>query len=90
MSGADGQGPTLRYRPFGGGYRRDVEAALTKLLETVRTPESNLEQLQERSAQLESGLRATKAELQARHAREERLEAAVRRAEAVLSQVESN
>ena len=27
MSGADGQGPTLRYRPFGGGYRReDVEA----------------------------------------------------------------
>ena len=91
MSGADGPGLTLRYRPFGGGYRReDVKAALTKLLETVRTVESNLEQLQERSAQLESELNAAKTELQAYYAREERLEAAVRRAEADISQAESN
>jgi chromosome segregation ATPase len=91
MSSADEKGPRLRYRQFGGGYRReDVEAALKKLLETVRTVESNLEQLRERSAQLDSELKAAKAELQAYRAREERLEAAVRRAEDVLSRAESN
>jgi chromosome segregation ATPase len=77
---------TLRYRPLGGGYRReDVEAALEKLLATVRTVEASLEQLRERSDELEAELRAAKVELQAYHAREERLEAAVRRAEDVLA-----
>jgi uncharacterized membrane protein YccC len=91
MSGTDGEGPTLRYRPFGGGYRReDVEAALQKLLETVCAVESNLEQLRERSEQLESELEAAKADLQAYRAREERLEAAVRRAEDVLGRADSN
>jgi predicted nucleic acid-binding Zn-ribbon protein len=77
--------PTLRHRRLGGGYRReDVEAALEKLLATVRTVEANLEQLRQRSDELESQLRAAQAELQAYHAREDRLETAVRRAEGVL------
>jgi len=86
MTDAARKAPALRYPRLGGGYRReDVEAALEKLLETVRTVETNLEQLRERSAQLESELRAAKSELQAYRAREERLEATVRRAEDVLS-----
>ena len=77
--------PTLRQRRFGGGYRReDVEAALEKLLATVRTVEANLEQLRQKSDELESQLRAAQVELQAYRAREDRLEAAVRRAEGVL------
>jgi chromosome segregation ATPase len=55
----------------------------------VRTVESNLEQQQERSAQLESELKAAKAELPAYRAREERLEAAVRRSEDVLGRAET-
>jgi len=82
MTDPDREAPTLRYRRLGGGYRReDVEAALEKLLETVRTVESNLDELRARSSQLEADLRAAKAELHAYHAREERLEAVVRRAE---------
>lgn len=79
--------PTLRHRRLGGGYRReDVEAALEKLLATVRIVEANLEQLRQRSAELENQLRVAQAELQAYRAREDRLEAAVRRAEGVLAQ----
>jgi chromosome segregation ATPase len=90
MTGAFHNGPTLRYRRLGGGYRReDVEAALEKLLETVRTVEANVEQLRERSTELEAELRAAKSELQAYRAREERIEAAVRRAEDVLSEAEA-
>ena len=77
---------TLRHRRLGGGYRpEDVEAALEKLLATVRTVEANLEQLRERSGELESQLHAAEAELHAYRAREDRLEAAVRRAEDLLS-----
>ena len=76
---------TLRHRRLGGGYRpEDVEAALEKLLATVRTVEANLEQLQQRWEELEGQLRAAQAELQAYRAREDRLETAVRRAESVL------
>lgn len=77
---------TVRHRRLGGGYRReDVEAALEKLLATVRAVEANLEQLRQRSAELEGQLRAAQAELQAYRAREDRLEAAVRRAEGALA-----
>jgi chromosome segregation ATPase len=82
----NGRAPRLRYRPLGGGYRReDVEAALEKLLEKVRTVEANLEELRTQSAELEDELKAARAELQAYRAREARLEAAVQRAEDVLS-----
>jgi ABC-type transporter Mla subunit MlaD len=91
MSSADRKAPRLRYRRFGGGYRpEDVEAALEKLLETVRTVESNVEQLRDRSSQLEAELRTARAELQAYHAREDRLEAAVQRAEDLLERKEAS
>ena len=78
--------PALRYRRLGGGYRReDVEAALEALLFTVKTVESNLDQLRRRSAELEEELRATETELAAYRAREERLETTVRHAEDVLA-----
>jgi septal ring factor EnvC (AmiA/AmiB activator) len=91
MSSGDGKSATLRYRPFGGGHRReDVEAALEKLVDTVRTVETNLEQLRVRSAELESELKTAKSELQAYRVREDRLEAAVRRAEDVLRRAEAS
>jgi chromosome segregation ATPase len=76
----------LRYRRLGGGYRReDVEAALEKLLEKVRSVEANVDELRSRASELENELRAAKAELQAYRAREARLDAAVQRAEDVLA-----
>lgn len=82
----DGSPPKLRYRRFGGGYRReDVEAAFEKLLEKVRTVEANLDELRTQSTELDDELKAARAELQAYRAREARLEAAVQRAEDVLS-----
>jgi chromosome segregation ATPase len=53
----------------------------------VRTVEANLEELRTQSAELEDELKAARAELQAYRAREARLEAAVKRAEDVLSRV---
>jgi prefoldin subunit 5 len=86
MTDSPNEPPTLRHRRLGGGYRReDVETALEKLLATVRTVEASLEQLRQRSAELEVELRAAQAELQAYHVREHRLEAAVRRAEGVVA-----
>ena len=80
--------PVLRYRRVGGGYRReDVESALEKLLLTVKTVELKLEQLRQRSVELEEELRSKERELAAYRAREERLEATVRRAEDVLARV---
>ena len=80
--------PALRYRRLGGGYRRDdVEAALEKLLATVRNVEQNLEELRGRSAELEAELRGKDGALAAYRAREDRLEATVRRAEELLARV---
>ena len=80
--------PALRYRRFGGGYRReDVEAALEQLLITVRTVESTLDGLRRRSGELEVALRARDQAIAAYRAREERLEATVRRAEDLLARL---
>ena len=80
--------PVLRYHRFGGGYRRDdVEAALAKLLVTVRTMGQDLEALRRKSAELDTELRSKDAALAAYRAREERLEATVSRAEDLLARV---
>ena len=82
----DGKPPKLRYRHVGGGYRReDVEAMFEKLLQKVRTVEANLDELRKQSTELEEELKSARAELRAYHSREARLEAAVQRAEDVLS-----
>jgi chromosome segregation ATPase len=81
--------PTLRYHRFGGGYRReDVETALESLLATMRNVEGNLERLRARAAELERELRAAKLALESYHAREDQLEATLRRAEDVLARVD--
>jgi chromosome segregation ATPase len=83
--------PALRFHRLGGGYRReDVEAALEKLLLTMRTVEGNLERLRSRSAALESELEVARAELDAYRAREEQLEATLRRAEDALARVDGS
>ena len=75
--------PPLRYRRFGGGYRReDVEDALEGLQETVRDVEASIEQLRQLSARLGD-------ELQGYRAREEHLEGVVRRAEDILQKAEA-
>ena len=75
--------PPLRYRRLGGGYHKeDVEDALETLGETARNAEASLERLRQVSARLGS-------ELQEYRASEERLEAAVRRAEELLFRVEA-
>jgi chromosome segregation ATPase len=83
---ADIEKQDLRYRRLGGGYRRqDVEVALQQLLATVGSVESTIELLRRRTAQLEAELAAARAELDAYHARDEWLEATIRRAEDVLA-----
>lgn len=73
----------LRYRRFGGGYRKeDVDEALVTLAETARNAEASLEQLRQLSARLGDELREYRA-------CEERLEAAVRRAEELLAKVDA-
>jgi chromosome segregation ATPase len=75
----------LRYRRLGGGYRRqDVEASLQRLLTTVSTVEGSIELLRRRTAQLEAELESARAEIDAYHARDEWLEATIRRAEDLL------
>ena len=80
--------PVLRYGRLGGGYRReDVEAALATLLVNVRTVEKKLEELRQRSVELEEELQSKEHALAAYRAREERLEATVRRAETLLERM---
>jgi chromosome segregation ATPase len=77
--------PKLRYQRVGGGYRReDVEAALAHLLGTVDAVEARLDELRARSDELEARLGERELELEAYRAREAELEAVMRRAEAVL------
>lgn len=80
--------PVLRYRRFGGGYRRDdVEEALGRLVSTVGAVESALEELRSHSHELEAELRDRDRELAAFRSREEQLDAALRRVEDVLARV---
>jgi cell division septum initiation protein DivIVA len=61
----------MRYRRFGGGYRReDVEFALASLRLTLRQLENDLEALREQAHALEEELRSTRAELDGYRGRE--------------------
>jgi cell division septum initiation protein DivIVA len=63
--------PPMRYRRFGGGYRReDVEFALASLRLTLRQLENDLEALREEAHALEEDLRSTRAELDGYRGRE--------------------
>ena len=85
MSGSHDDVPTLRYSRFGGGYRReDVEAALQQLLLSMRTVESDLDQLRARSTELEHELEKAQGEIQAYRAREAELQALIERAQAAV------
>src|SRR5712691_9051594 len=79
------QRPPLRYRRFGGGYRReDVEFALAELRLTLRQLDNDLESLRDRNRELETELTQARAELEHFRAREHELSqtmsAALRRA----------
>src|SRR5262249_2785509 len=57
--------PPLRFRRFGGGYRKeDVEFALAELRLTLRQLDTDLETLRERARELEEDLRVARAELE--------------------------
>ncbi len=68
------QRPSLRYRRFGGGYRReDVELALAEVRLTLRQLDNDLETLRDRNRQLEAELAAARAEIEALRGREHEL-----------------
>jgi DivIVA protein len=59
------QRPPLRYRRFGGGYRReDVEFALAELRLTLRQLDKDLEALRDRNRVLETELQTARAEVE--------------------------
>jgi cell division septum initiation protein DivIVA len=63
--------PPMRYRRFGGGYRReDVEFALASLRLTLRQLENDLEALRDEAHAVEEELRSTRAELDGYRGRE--------------------
>ena len=79
------QRPPLRYRRFGGGYRReDVEFALAELRLTLRQLDNDLESLRDRNRELEAELTAARSEIESFRAKEHELSqtmsAALRRA----------
>src|SRR5947208_16180999 len=62
--------PPIRYRRFGGGYRReDVDLLLAELRLTLRALELELGSLREGSRTLEEQLRAARAEIDGYHAK---------------------
>jgi hypothetical protein len=62
--------PPLRYRRFGGGYRReDVDLLLAELRLTLRALELELGGLRERGRELEGQLRNSRAEIDSYHAK---------------------
>ena len=79
------QRPPLRYKRFGGGYRReDVEFALAELRLTLRQLDNDLETLRDRNRELEGELAAARTEIESFRAKEHELSqtmaAALRRA----------
>src|SRR5947207_2856553 len=57
--------PPLRYKRFGGGYRReDVEFALAELRLTLRQLDNDLESLRDRARDLEIELRSARTEVE--------------------------
>ena len=89
MSMPDGsQRPPLRYRRFGGGYRReDVEFALAEMRLTLRQLDNDLTSLHDRNRELEGELARTRSEIEAFRAKEQELwqtmSIALRRAEEI-------
>ena len=89
MSMPDGsQRPPLRYRRFGGGYRReDVEFALAEMRLTLRQLDNDLTSLHDRNRELEGELARTRSEIEAFRAKEHELwqtmSIALRRAEEI-------
>ena len=89
MSIPDGsQRPPLRYRRFGGGYRReDVEFALAEMRLTLRQLDNDLTSLHDRNRELEGELARTRSEIEAFRAKEHELwqtmSIALRRAEEI-------
>jgi chromosome segregation ATPase len=82
---SQGTGNELRYRRFGGGYRReDVEGALAELRSSMRDLEEDVDALRARSAELEEGLHEARSELDAYRAREGELEQALEAARRAL------
>ena len=75
MSMPDGsQRPPLRYKRFGGGYRReDVEFALAELRLTLRQLDNDLTSLHDRNRELEGELARTRSEIEAFRAKEHEL-----------------
>jgi hypothetical protein len=79
------QRPQLRYRRFGGGYRReDVEFALAELRLTLRQLDNDLESLRDRNRELDGELAAARREIESFRGKEHELSqtmtAALRRA----------
>jgi hypothetical protein len=68
------QRPPLRYRRFGGGYRReDVEFSLAELRLTLRQLDKDLESLRDRNRELESELATARHEIELSRAKEREL-----------------
>ena len=68
------QRPPLRYRRFGGGYRReDVEFALAELRLTLRQLDNDLESLRDKNRELEGELAAARHEIEGFRAKEHEL-----------------
>jgi hypothetical protein len=79
------QRPQLRYRRFGGGYRReDVELALAELRLTLRQLDNDIESLRGRNRELEGELANARSQVELYRAKEQELTqtmaAALRRA----------
>jgi len=68
------QRPALRYKRFGGGYRReDVEAALAELRLTLRQLDADLESLRDRNRELETDMVEARREVESLHGKEHQL-----------------
>jgi DivIVA protein len=70
--------PPLRFRRFGGGYRKeDVEFALAELRLTLRQLDNDLEALRERARELEEELRVARAEVESHRGKDAELSQAM-------------
>src|SRR3954452_15153374 len=68
------QRPPLRFKRFGGGYRReDVEFALAELRLTLRQLDNDLESLRDRNRELEGELQQSRQEIETLRAKEHEL-----------------